>query len=134
MGALYAKFRQMDTASLQGAVTDAQLPPNEQVAALRHLMDQGRRSGEDARTPEIVTSMVDLYMASPEDAQAVHHAIRQTLAQREPGLAAATRILYGGSVKPHNAEALLAQADIDGALVGGASLQAECFLAIAAAS
>lgn len=65
--------------------------------------------------------------ASPEDAQAVHAAIRKQLHDRHPELAAATRILYGGSVKPQNAEGLLAQPDIDGALVGGASLKSESF-------
>jgi len=65
--------------------------------------------------------------ASPEDAQAVHAAIRKQLHQRHPELAETTRILYGGSVKPQNAEGLLAQPDIDGALVGGASLKNESF-------
>jgi triosephosphate isomerase len=49
-------------------------------------------------------------------------------------VAAATRILYGGSVKPDNAKSLLEQADIDGALVGGASLDATGFAKIAAAA
>ncbi len=65
--------------------------------------------------------------ASPEDAQAVHAAIRKQLHDRHPELAETTRILYGGSVKPQNAEGLLAQPDIDGALVGGASLKSESF-------
>lgn len=73
--------------------------------------------------------------ASPEQAQAAHAHLRKQLA----GLytaerAAATRILYGGSVKPANAAELLTQPDVDGALVGGASLQADSFLAIAAAA
>jgi len=69
--------------------------------------------------------------ASPEDAQAVHAALRKRIAERfdEP-TAGELRILYGGSVKPKNAAELLAQADIDGALVGGASLDADSFLAI----
>lgn len=61
-------------------------------------------------------------VATPEDAQAVHEAIRARLAQGGAPFAQATRILYGGSVKADNARALLAQADVDGALVGGASL------------
>ncbi|MEM1029520.1 MAG: triose-phosphate isomerase [Myxococcota bacterium] len=69
--------------------------------------------------------------ASPEDAQTVHAAIRAQLEARDPDLATSTRILYGGSVKPQNAEGLLAQPDIDGALVGGASLQAPAFSKIA---
>jgi len=65
--------------------------------------------------------------ASAEDAQAIHHALRAACA---PADRDALRILYGGSVKPANAPALLAQPDIDGALVGGASLDAASFAAI----
>ena len=66
-------------------------------------------------------------VAKKEDAQEVHAAIRGMLAEVDKNLANKTRILYGGSVKPNNAEGLLAQEDIDGALVGGASLKAESF-------
>jgi triosephosphate isomerase len=66
-------------------------------------------------------------VASPEDAQEVHAMIRKQLAEESADLARATRILYGGSMKPNNAEGLLAQSDIDGGLIGGASLQAESF-------
>jgi len=69
--------------------------------------------------------------AKPEDAQQVHAAIREKLAERfDPQVARGIRILYGGSVKPDNAAELLAQPDIDGALVGGASLKAETFVPI----
>ena len=67
--------------------------------------------------------------ASPEDAQVVHAAIRSYLTSIDSALSA-TRILYGGSVKPDNAAALFAMPDIDGALVGGASLDAAQFLKI----
>jgi triosephosphate isomerase len=71
--------------------------------------------------------------ASPEQAQAVHAALRTWLAQQ--GAAASTmRLLYGGSMKPDNAASLLAQADIDGGLIGGAALKAADFLAIAYAA
>ncbi len=66
-------------------------------------------------------------VAKPEDAQAVHAFIRALLAKASEELARATRILYGGSVKADNAESLLGQADIDGALVGGASLDPVSF-------
>lgn len=66
-------------------------------------------------------------VAKPEDAQEVHAMIRGLLAKASEELAEGTRILYGGSVKADNAEGLLAQADIDGALVGGASLDAAGF-------
>ena len=68
--------------------------------------------------------------ASAEDAQAVHEALRAVLAEVDQEAAQRTRILYGGSVKAKNAPELFAQPDIDGALVGGASLKAEDFLAI----
>jgi triosephosphate isomerase len=69
--------------------------------------------------------------ATPADAQAMHAAIRGALASHYGKQAAeAVRILYGGSVKPDNIDILMAQPDIDGALVGGASLQAESFLRI----
>ena len=68
--------------------------------------------------------------ATPQDAQTVHHAIREALMQIDPQAAQLTRLLYGGSVKPSNASALFAQEDIDGALVGGASLKAQEFFGI----
>ena len=69
--------------------------------------------------------------ASPTDAQAVHELIRRDLASRyDTGSSDLIRIQYGGSVKPSNAAALIAQSDIDGFLVGGASLHAGDFLAI----
>jgi triosephosphate isomerase len=66
-------------------------------------------------------------VAKPDDAQAVHLAIRTQLARASAELGRVTRILYGGSVKADNAEGLLDQADIDGALVGGASLDPAAF-------
>jgi triosephosphate isomerase len=69
--------------------------------------------------------------ATPDQAQEVHAFIRKrvTATHGEPA-AAALRILYGGSVKPDNIDGLMAQPDLDGALVGGASLKAESFLRI----
>ena len=73
--------------------------------------------------------------ATPEQAQQVHADLRKLVSNRyNAQSAAAVRILYGGSVKPSNAAELLSQPDIDGALVGGASLQADSFLKIIAAS
>jgi triosephosphate isomerase len=72
--------------------------------------------------------------ATPEMAQQVHELIRRTLAQRDAAAAQKVQILYGGSMKPDNAKALLAMADIDGGLIGGASLKAADFLAIAHAA
>jgi triosephosphate isomerase len=72
--------------------------------------------------------------ASPKDAEEVHAAIRGWLAAIDTGLAGRTRLLYGGSVKPDNAAALLACPNVDGALIGGASLEAGSFGAIARAA
>jgi triosephosphate isomerase len=66
--------------------------------------------------------------ATPEQAQAVHAFIRALIAQNKVDLASTIRILYGGSMKPDNAAALLAMPDIDGGLIGGASLAADSFL------
>ncbi|CAM3490100.1 triose-phosphate isomerase [Halomonas lysinitropha] len=68
--------------------------------------------------------------ASPEQAQAVHAAIRGYLSRYDDALAGGVRLLYGGSMKADNAAELLSQPDIDGGLVGGASLKADDFLAI----
>lgn len=72
--------------------------------------------------------------ASPDQAQAVHAFLRSEVAKQDARIAASLRILYGGSVKPDNAAGLFGQADIDGALIGGASLVAADFTAIAAAA
>lgn len=72
--------------------------------------------------------------ATPEQAQDVHAHIRGRLAEQSAGIAAGVQILYGGSMKGENAAGLLTQTDIDGGLIGGASLKAEDFLAIANAA
>ena len=69
--------------------------------------------------------------ATPDDAQAAHREIRRTVGSMYgDAVAGAVRIQYGGSVKPDNAAALFGCPDIDGGLIGGASLQAESFGAI----
>ena len=72
--------------------------------------------------------------ATPEQAQAVHAFIRGEVAAHDAKIAGSLPILYGGSCKPDNAAALFAQPDVDGGLIGGASLVAGDFLAIAAAA
>lgn len=71
--------------------------------------------------------------ATPEQAQAVHASIRRRIAAANADAAQALPILYGGSVNAQNAAGLFAQPDVDGALVGGASLKAQSFCAIGAA-
>lgn len=72
--------------------------------------------------------------ATPDQAQEVHQHIRQLLAEQDPFIAGAISILYGGSVKAENAAELFAQKDIDGGLIGGASLDALSFAAICRAA
>lgn len=72
--------------------------------------------------------------ATPEQAQSVHALMRRRIAAQDGAVAASLRILYGGSVKSGNAKELFAMPDIDGALVGGASLDASEFLAICRAA
>ena len=100
--------------------------------------------GFDGLSPEAMEKVIVAYepiwaigtgkTATPEMAQDVHAYIRNQLREKFGEVAAKIRIQYGGSVKPANAEALLAQADIDGALVGGASLKADDFAAIIASA
>lgn len=105
------------------------------------VLESQVRSGLQGLLPDDLTHTIIAYepvwaigtgkTASDEQAQQVHAFIRQLIATLY-GQAAADqiRILYGGSVKPENVKGLMAQADIDGALVGGASLKAESFAAI----
>jgi triosephosphate isomerase len=73
-------------------------------------------------------------VATPDQAQEVHAMIRSKLAALDAEVAEGVRILYGGSMKPDNAAELISQEDIDGGLIGGASLKAEDFLGICTAA
>ncbi|MBS3746547.1 MAG: triose-phosphate isomerase [Wenzhouxiangellaceae bacterium] len=73
-------------------------------------------------------------VATPEQAQGVHAFLRARVAEHDATIAGRIRILYGGSMKPQNAAELLACEDIDGGLIGGASLSADDFLAVIAAA
>jgi len=96
-------------------------------------------SGVDAgKSSELVIAYEPIWAigtgvtATPEQAQRTHRSIREKLALRFGAGAESIRIQYGGSVKPENVAQLMAQPDIDGALVGGASLDPESFAAIVA--
>ena len=103
------------------------------LAGLRHL--NATQMGQTIVAYEPVWAIGTGRTASPEQAQAVHAFIRTTLAERfDPTTADRARLQYGGSVKPQNAGELLLQPDIDGALVGGASLKADSFEGILAAT
>jgi len=72
--------------------------------------------------------------ATPEQAQEVHALVRGRIAQKDGRIGASLRVLYGGSVKAGNALELFAMPDVDGGLIGGASLKAEEFVAICRAA
>jgi triosephosphate isomerase (TIM) len=103
---------------------------------LRHQIREDLGGVPIERLPEVVIAYEPIWaigtgrVASPEQAQEACAFIRALIADRGTD-AGAVRILYGGSVKPDNADELLALEDVDGALVGGASLEARSFAAIA---
>jgi triosephosphate isomerase (TIM) len=99
-----------------------------QVAAFLPVLADGARAVALAYEP--VWAIGTGKNAGPAEAQEVHQAIRAWLGRSSPAVASDTRILYGGSVKPDNARDLLAAPDVDGALVGGASLDGPSFAGI----
>ncbi|MFM7705829.1 MAG: triose-phosphate isomerase [Rubrivivax sp.] len=102
-----------------------------QLSAVIHAL--GHCAGEIVVAYEPVWAIGTGLTASPEQAQAVHSLLRAQL-RAATSRADAMVLLYGGSLKPDNAAALLAQPDIDGGLIGGASLKAVDFLAICRAA
>lgn len=103
----------------------------EQLAAVLKLKDNLPNLSKAVIAYEPVWAIGTGLSATPDQAQAVHALIREELAAVSSALASEMRIIYGGSVKPENAAALFAMKDIDGALVGGASLNATQFIEIA---
>ncbi len=101
---------------------------------LRASLPSGADAGNTVIAYEPVWAIGTGLTPSPADIVEVHAAIRQSLVETLGEPAHAVRILYGGSVKPDNAAELLALANVNGALVGGASLKAEDFLAIVRAA
>jgi triosephosphate isomerase (TIM) len=107
---------------------------------LRHQVQEGLEKVADERLGDVVIAYEPIWAigtgknATPEQAQEAIGFVRALVADRDPEQAERTRILYGGSVKPDNAAELLALPDVDGALVGGASLDPEIFAAIIAAA
>ena len=102
-----------------------------QLSAVIHAL--GHCAGEMVVAYEPVWAIGTGKVATPEQAQAVHALLRAQLKAATPQ-ADAMKILYGGSMKPDNAASLLAQADIDGGLIGGASLKVADFVAICRAA
>jgi triosephosphate isomerase len=115
--------------------------PQRDIGAAEQIVTGQVRAGLDGVNATALSEVVIAYepvwaigtgdTATPDDAQAMHATIRRTLAELySQATADGVRIQYGGSVKPDNVDELMAQPDIDGALVGGASLKAESFLRI----
>ena len=107
---------------------------------LRHQVQEDLARVPDERLGEVVIAYEPIWaigtgqVATPEQAQEAIGFVRALVADRSPEQAQRTRLLYGGSVKPDNAAELLALPDVDGALVGGGSLDAQSFAAIVAAA
>ena len=107
------------------------------LARIERQLDQSLPDAFDEKTLAIayepVWAIGSGLTPTPKDVAEVHDFIRERLGGRNKAAASAIRILYGGSVKPANAMELMAVANVNGALVGGASLKADDFLGIAGA-
>lgn len=140
-GVLAAKLQRALGAGLRPIFCFGETLGERDAGREREIVEQQLREGLDGLDAEQMGRVVLAYepvwaigtgrTASPRQAQDVHAVVRAWLAARfGESLAAATTILYGGSVKPNNAAELFAQPDIDGGLIGGASLRADDFVAI----
>lgn len=105
-------------------------------AVLKHQLDEGLKGIKEEQFESLIIAYEPIWaigtgeVATPDQAESAHKAVREHLATSLGGKAALIPLLYGGSVKPSNAEGLLSQTNIDGALVGGASLKGEDFSAL----
>jgi triosephosphate isomerase len=120
--------------------TDHEREGGETERKLRHQVREDLERVDDDRLADVVIAYEPIWaigtgkVATPEIAQEAVSFIRALVADRSSDAAERVRILYGGSVKPDNAAEILAQPDVDGALVGGASLDPEGFARIVAAA
>lgn len=128
-------------AGLKPIVCVGETLPEREAGKVESIVSEHVRMGLAGLSPEQLSKVVVAYepvwaigtgkTATPEQAQEVHHLIRRLLTEMAGSQVAETmRIQYGGSVKPDNVKQLMAQPDIDGALVGGASLKSDSFLAL----
>jgi triosephosphate isomerase len=107
---------------------------------LRHQVQEDLEKVPPERLADVVVAYEPIWaigtgrVASPDQAQEAIAFVRALVGDRSPEAAARVRVLYGGSVKPDNAREILVQPDVDGALVGGASLDPEGFAEIASAA
>jgi triosephosphate isomerase (TIM) len=120
--------------------TEEEREREETQRKLRHQVQEGLARVDPGQLSQVVIAYEPIWaigtgrVATPEQAQEAIAFVRALVADRSPEQAERTRVLYGGSVKPENAAELLALPDVDGALVGGASLDARSFAAIVAAA
>ena len=120
--------------------TEDEREAGETERKLRHQVQEGLEKVEPERLAEVTIAYEPIWaigtgkVATPEIAQEAIAFVRALVGDRSKEAAEAIRVLYGGSVKPDNAEEILAQPDVDGALVGGASLDPEGFARIAASA
>jgi triosephosphate isomerase (TIM) len=120
--------------------TEAEHEAGETQRKLRHQVQEGLRDVADDRLAEVVIAYEPIWaigtgnVATPDQCQDAIGFVRALVGDRSPEQAEQVRTLYGGSVKPDNAAELLGQPDVDGALVGGASLDVDSFAAIVAAA
>jgi triosephosphate isomerase (TIM) len=107
---------------------------------LRHQVQEALDNVEDERLADVVIAYEPVWaigtgrVATPEQAQEAIAFVRALVGDRSPDAGERVRVLYGGSVKPDNAAEILVQPDVDGALVGGASLDPDVFARIVAAA
>jgi triosephosphate isomerase (TIM) len=120
--------------------TEDERAADETERRLRHQIQEDLELVPDGRLAEVVIAYEPVWAigtgltATPEQAQEAIAFVRALVGDRFKAAAERVRILYGGSVKPGNAGGILAQPDVDGALVGGASLDPEAFVRIVAAA
>jgi triosephosphate isomerase len=120
--------------------TEEERDAGEMQRKLRHQVQEGLEAVPDDRLSDVVIAYEPIWaigtgrVATPEQAQEAIGFVRALVGDRSEQAGQAVRVLYGGSVKPDNAAEILARPDVDGALVGGASLDPAGFAAIAAAA
>ena len=139
-----AKFVAAQAAGILPNLCVGETLEEREAGSTEHVIDEQLDAALEAAGIDAFASAVIAYepvwaigtgmTASPEQAQDVHRHIRARLAEKSADIAEGVQILYGGSMKGENAAGLLAQPDIDGGLIGGASLKANDFLAIAEAA
>jgi triosephosphate isomerase (TIM) len=120
--------------------TEEEREEGETERKLRHQVQEDLERVDDDRLADVVIAYEPIWAigtgltATPEQAQEAIAFVRALVGDRSQEAAERVRVLYGGSVKPENAAEILAQPDVDGALVGGASLDPESFARIVAAA